>query len=443
MTIYFVSNAGSGTAPYDTEAKAAKTLAAALAVPATSADLIKVSATHVENAGAGITLTLPTAAGLKIVSVTFDGSGTGAAAAGGAVNTNGNFALTFNGFAYIFGVNFSVGAAGNSSSAIINIGSTNAAHGIFFESCNLFTNSSNAAAIFNLGPNASTSNRDMGLTFKACTFRFGGTGQFIQARSGRLEFEGLVLNASGSAPTSLFAFVAGSTAIVNVNDSKLDDRTWTNFANVAFGCPSRITARQCKMPASFVVATGSFSGPGGIEVELIDCDSGDNHYTYLKSCWCGTIVASNAIYADASNGTDSISWHMTGNANTSFAFPLVSPPITTFNATLSVMTATIEAINDGTTFTDAQLWQETSAKVTSGSTRATVEISDRAASIIASGSNQTTSTKTWTGTGGFSSAVKQKLVSGSFTPAEVGSVVTVVKLAANDDVYISPKVALA
>jgi hypothetical protein len=134
---------------------------------------------------------------------------------------------------------------------------------------------------------------------------------------------------------------------------------------------------------------------------------------------------------------------MTGNANTSFIHPLVSPPIATFNSTLSALTSTVEAVNDGTTFTDAELWQETLAKVTSGSPLGTWNVGDRAASIVATPANQTTSTATWVGTGGFGAAVKQKLVSSSFTPAEIGAITTVIKLAKNDNVYISPKVAIA
>jgi hypothetical protein len=68
-------------------------------------------------------------------------------------------------------------------------------------------------------------------------------------------------------------------------------------------------------------------------------------------------------------------------------------------------------------------------------------IADRAADILTAGANQTTSTASWTGTGGFGAAVKQKLVSGSFTPAEVGLISTVVKLAkASATVYVDMKV---
>ncbi len=443
MTTYFVSSAGSNTSPYDTEAKAATALLTTTAL-ATASDTIKVSSTHTENAGGSITIHLPTSPGLKIVSVIFNGSGTGAAASGAAVNTNANSFFAMDGHGYVYGINFAAGTGSSDGSASIFIATVNQTQGLFFDTCTFRLNTSNSSPAFNWGGLGNNSNRDQWLRFYDCGFRFGATAQTIVIRNLIAELRGCSINASGSAPTTLFTPAAGATTQLSVIGSDLSGKTWTNFVNVGVGCASKFLARQCKMPASFAVSTGTFAGPGGVEVELIDCDSGDNHYTYLKSCWQGTIVASNTIYASTSNGTDSYSLHMTGNANSSFTWPLISPPIPQWNAaTGSGKTTTVEVDNDGTTFTDAQLWQETSAKVTSGSTASTWEISDRAASIVASGTNQTTSSVSWTGTGGFGAEVKQKLVSGSFTPAEVGAVVTVVKLAANDDVYVSGTATLA
>jgi hypothetical protein len=178
-------------------------------------------------------------------------------------------------------------------------------------------------------------------------------------------------------------------------------------------------------------------------VELIDCNSADVNYYYTKVSWEGTVLADASVYYNASDGTTSISWLMTGNANSSFTWPLTSPPISSWNATLGAMTTTVEVTNDGTTYTDAQLWQETLAKVTSGVPLGTWNRADRAADITTAGTNQASSSVSWTGTGGFGAEVKQKLVSGSFTPAEIGPITTRVFLAANDSVYVSPRVAIA
>lgn len=444
MTTYFVSNAGSNTSPYDTEAKAATSLGTVIAIPVTKTDVVKVSSTHSENSGGAITYTLPTdAPGLEVISVTFNGSGSGAAASGAAVNTNGNFALAFNGYGYFSGINFSTGAGGNSSGANINICNTGQSHWQQFDNCSFFINSTSGTPKITIGPSAAGGDKDTGGLFRDCSVRFGATGQAISMRFGFYDFEGFSINASGSAPTSLFILTTSTITILNVKGSDLSGKTWTNLVDVSsgFGAPSRVSFAQCDLPSGFTnLVTGTLSSPGGAEVTIVDCDSGDVHYTFFKTTYAGTITAQNSIYADSGDGSNNIGWTAVASAGASFINPLILPPIEIRNNTLSAMTTTVEVASNNVTFKDNELWQETLAKVTSGSTKGTWERSDRAASPLSSGSNQDTSTKTWTGVPG--TPVTQKLVSGSFTPDEVGNIVVQVYLAkANATAYISPKVA--
>ena len=109
MATYFVNTAGSNTAPYDTEAKAANALATVAAVPWADGDIVRIKSTHNENIGSTTTFTLPTAGtngGVKILSVAFDGSGTGALTAGATLTASAN-AVGFNftgGYGYMSGV---------------------------------------------------------------------------------------------------------------------------------------------------------------------------------------------------------------------------------------------------------------------------------------------------------------------------------------------------
>lgn len=443
MTTYFVDSAGSNTSPYDTEAKAATTLDAIEAIPWVAGDIVKVSSAHAETAGAAISYTFPTTPGLQILSVTFNGSGTGGLAAGGSIAVGAaNAGINIiSGFAYIYGLTLAAGT-NNNAACDLSILSGVALGGIKFDSCTLSVPSINTGAILLLGsPGAGGTTISREVKLKNCTINKGNNAAISLGFAG-LFIEGLTL--SGTAPTTIFAPRAGADAPRTIlTASDLSGVAWTNLVDV--GGPQRgaLLATQCKLRSGFTVATGTFDGPSSYEVILTDCDSGDVHYSYIEECWEGTITTSNAIYADAGNGTDSFSLLMTGNANTSFIHPLVSPEIAQFNDTLSAMTTTVEVTNDGTTFTDAQLWQETLAKITAGSPLGTWNSGDRVADILTSGSNQATSTASWTGTGGFSAEVKQKLVSSSFTPAEVGPLVTVVKLAANDSVYVSPKATAA
>jgi len=79
-------------------------------------------------------------------------------------------------------------------------------------------------------------------------------------------------------------------------------------------------------------------------------------------------------------------------------------------------------------------------EISSGFTIGTWNVADRAAGILTAGTPQASSSAAWTGTGGFGAEVKQELESGSFTPAEVGEITTIVKLAINDNVYVSPQI---
>ena len=444
MTTYFVDNAGSNTAPYDTEAKAATTLATVAAVPWVSGDVVKIASTHTETADAAISYTFPTTIGLRIYSVTFNGSGTGGLAAGATINKGtGSQALNFvGGFAEIVGVTF-VGGTANNSVCKIGLVSGSLPTGIVFDGCTLSNPSVHTAAQLTICTTASSANDDVLVRLVDCTLSNGAV-KGIAVNGGRTQIENLTL--AGTAPTTLFTFGSSlscaSTVLITASD--LDNLAWTNFANATAATQAVLVASQCTMRSGFAVTTGTFNGPGGLDVILQDCDSGDNHYTYLRSNYAGTIVASNAIYADASDGTNSVSWLMASSANASFYFPLVSPSIAQWNSGTSAVTSTVEVTNDGTTFKDNELWQETLAKVTTTFPLGTWNRGDRAADVLAAGANQATSTKSWTGTGGFTSEVKQKLVSTSFTPAEVGPIATVVKLAkASASVYVSPKVAVA
>jgi hypothetical protein len=228
-------------------------------------------------------------------------------------------------------------------------------------------------------------------------------------------------------------------AVVDVSDSEFGVLTNTALVDLSTGAPTRFSFRQCKLPSGFALTTGSPPSAGGTEVVLVDCHSGDIHYNYAKANSVGTVTQQNSIYADASDGTDSLGWTMVTNANASFLNPLQCPPISYWNATLAAMTTTVEVASDNITFTNAELWQETLSKISTGSTLGTWEVSDRAANVIATPASQPTSTKTWTAVPG--TPVKQKLVSGSFTPAEVGPIRVAVYLAKpNATAYVSGRV---
>ena len=443
MTTYFVSNAGSNTAPYDTEAKAATSLQTINALPWAATDTVKLSSTHTETAGAAITYTFPTTVGLRLLSVTFNGSGTGGLAAGAAVNlgaANSLFTLGA-GFVYGYGITFA-GGTNNNGACDINMGPTTAtAYGHVWDTCTFSIPSVNSGAILAIGGTAgSTPDSDIDLI--NCTYSAGNSSGKIIGIRGRVRIKGLSL--TGTAPTTLFTMNSGIPADVEISGSNLAGLAWTNLVSLSTAW-GRLKLIECKLPSGYVATTGSFTNPSAFEVEMVDCDSGDNHYKYVKTNWSGTITADNTKYANASNGTDSFSLLFATSANASFTWPLVSPDISFFNDNLVARTTTVavahNAVGGGTggKLLNSDMWQETLAKVTSGFPLGTWNIADRVADILTTGADQDTdSTTTWTGS---SIGTHDALISGSFTPAEVGPITTVVKMAlASKSVYVSPNV---
>jgi hypothetical protein len=441
VATYFVSNSGSNTAPYDTEAKAATTLGVIEAIPWTNADTVKVSSTHTETVGASKSYVLPASPGMRILSVTFNGSGTGGLAAGGTISAGvGSFNITFaTGHGYIYGLTINGGSTAGTGGFIALAGGTNPV-GLVFESCNFITIATGTST-FRLGCSQAIANDDIYVKLVGCVFNFSGSnvGKSILIRSGVIELFGCTL--AGTTVTTLFTAEAAASCSPYIRDCDFSGIAWTNLYDVSNASYVRPKLRNCRLRSGFTVTTGTYAGPGGNTIELIDCNSGDVNYYYFKGSYAGTILASNAVYYDAGDGTDSISWLMSSSANAKFELPLMAPEINYYNKTLSSTITTVECVNDGTTFKDNELWQETVAKTTSGVPLGTWNLGDRAADILAAGANQTTSSVSWTGTGGFGAAVKQKLESTSFTPAENGIISVNVKLAkASATVYVSPRV---
>lgn len=438
MATYFVDSAGSNTSPYDTEAKAANSIVTVAALWA-AGDIVRVKSTHSETAGVAITLTFPSTPGLRILSVAFDGSGTGALTAGaviavGAANAAMNLGA---GFVYAYGITWTAGT-NNNSSCDLQVASAASATGHVYDNCTFSLPSTNSGALLSFGAGQTVDYSGIQVDLNNCTWNNGNqAGRSLTFRGGRFNVRGLSL--AGTAPTTVFDYASGVISNVVMSASDFSGVAYTNLVNVATTTAATFVAALCKLRSGANVNTGTFGGPGAAEVVLIDCDSGDNHYTYYYASWAGTVTASNTIYAAAGNGTDSISWKMESSANASFEWPLRSPPISRFNSALSAMTVKVPVVNDGVTFKDNEAWLELLYKGTAGSPIGTWDISDRAADILAAGANQTTDTTSWTGTGGFTSAVKQELKTGSLTPAEIGPLTGVVCLAKpSSTLYVSP-----
>jgi hypothetical protein len=438
VTAYFVdSNAGAGLNDGTSKTDAFLTLAQAAAVW-TAADIVHVSSAHAETPGT-VTYTLPTSPGLEIWSEDWASGDVplkGAAISVGAVA--GGDIIISSGFGYFYGFVLTAGTTG--ASAGVSIANGNAVSGIVLEESTLAI-PSNTSSHVGLGPN--DENHAKLIKLINPVFIFGSTESSILLNNAVIDIKGATL-AGAAVPTNLFSSTAARCPRACVGQSDLSGLAWTNLVSIPATDVGYCLFQECKFPSGFAISTGTFVGPGGLRIIVEHCDSGDVHYGYIEECWEGTITNQVSVFADASDGTHDFAYLMAGNANTSFSNPLMSPQLVTMNNTVaSARQVRVEVVNDGTTFQDDELWVETAAKITSGVPLGTWNRDDRVANFLtATPANQDTSTVDWTGTSGFDIVVKQKLVTGSFTPAEVGPVTSRVFLGVDGSVYISPNAVL-
>ncbi len=348
------------------------------------------------------------------------------------VSTTVGSNINFAGHAYSYGVTYTAGSGNNIS--ILNWNSSSSWSWVL-QSCSLAVGSTSSSSLVSVG---ATSGNPEKLTLINTPVSFGDAGQSINLNNAEFEWRGTASAVAGTAPTTLFSTTSRFSVptIVGVDLSALG--SGKNLVSVA-GTSAKFLFQDCKLGSSVSVTTGSMLGPGGTEVRLVNCDSADTNYRYYRQTYQGTTTQETTIVrtGGASDGTTPVSRKMVSTANSKLYSPLESDWMVAWNETTgSSLTATIEIVNDGTTLTDADVWVEVEYLGTSSFPLGNFA-SDRAADVLATGANQTTSSVTWTTTG-LASPTKQKLVA-TFTPVKKGPVRVRVCLAkASQTLYFDP-----
>lgn len=438
--IYLSSVDGSDADNGSTWALAKATLAAALTA-AGAGGTVYVDNAHAESQGSAMTLTSPgTSASPVMVLCASRASGAPPTtlATTATVTTTTTFGMDFAGVAYCYGVTFRGGTStGGGSIAFL----ATTPWYWRFEQCAIELNGSGSGARITFGAN-STSSDDQRVELVNSSLKFANASQGVLVRC-PFRMEGGSVAAAGTAPTTLFLTPSagnyGDATLRGVNLSGL--ASGTNLVLASAGNCNSYTFENCKLGSSVSITTGSVAGQGGVSVRLVNCDSADTNYRYYKQTYQGTITQETTIVRDsgASDGTTPVSRKMVTTANSKMYSPLESDAITFWNETTgSSVTATVEVVTDNVTLTDAEAWIEVEYLGTSGFPVSSFA-SDRAADVLATPANQTSSSVTWTTTG-LGTPVKQKLAV-SFTPAEKGPVKVRVMLAkASTTMYVCPKV---
>lgn len=435
--LYVRSTDGSDVDSGATWALAKATLAGAFTA-AVAGDTIYVSQVHAETQATAMTLTSPgTAASPVFVICANDAAEPPTAVATTAtITTTGNSSITYAGFAHVYGVTFNCGTGAGGAS----INFTSAAPWCWvFDACALKMINSAAASRFTAGV-SSTASDDQYLHLHNTSVQFAGAAQGIIVRC-PFEWTGGSLTL-GTLPTTLFltpsAGNCGPAIITGVDLSQLN--AGESLVDVASGNFGRYTFVNCKLGSSVAVTTGTNPGPGATQVQLINCDSADTNYRYHYHCYQGDITQETVIVrtGGATDGTTPLSFKAVSSANPRFFSALKSEWVYYWLNTTGAVTVAIETVTDNVTLTDAEAWIEVQYLGTAGVPWG-LFANDRAADILATPANQTTSSETWTTTG-LATPVKQVL-SKAVTVEEKGLIRARLILAkASTTVYFCPEI---
>lgn len=426
MADYFVASGGSNTSPYDTWAKAATSLATALAAATATGDrvIIQYNAVPSGDAEVAADTTYTLGGHIAIIAASNDGGSAFTPTAMGASNWIGNSttnrSITWAGAfkAYFFGI--TLRTSGSTSDAIL-IAATSAAHQEW-EDCYFWMGNTGVSSYLAIG-NGSADGRSFVRLINP-TLRFGDTDGGIRNRKCRTFIEGGSVSTAGSAPVTLFESDSSGGYTIDVEGSDLSHVTGTLMAANSSG-PMTLWLRNCKLGSGVTVLASGANKAGNI-AWLFDCSAGDEHYHLAYHDHFGSLTVDTGIYANDGaqyDGTNRCSWKIVTTANCSYFTPFVSPRFDVYHSGTSAVTPSIEFLRDGSTtaYQDDEVWGEWAYKGTAGSTRSTL-VNDRKA-LTASAANQAAGVGTSGWTGENASAWSGKLQPAStITPAEIGHI---------------------
>lgn len=362
--------------------------------------------------------------------------------AGASFATTGANNLTVNGHFYAYGISLKAGDAANAAIWRLAQG---ARDNQIWDSCDFYmVTTASSTPTFGAGGSVAT--------LINCRLKFAATGQ-TTVTSGKLVVYGGSIISGGSTPT---LFISDNVS-TNV-DWEFNGFDFSNLAatfnitrGTSGGCPGKKVFRNCKLPAAWSgVVFGTAVTVIGSRVELYNTDATSTNYRLWVEDFTGSTKHETTIIrtSGASDGTTPFSWIMVSSANSDgISNPLRSPEIYLRNETTgSSKILTVEIIHSGVgagtagAFTDQEIWLEVDYLGTSGFPLST-RITDRAATVLTTAADQTSSSTTWTSSP--STPVKQSL-GVTFTPQVKGMYIARICLAtASKTVYVDPVITVS
>lgn len=440
MAIYRVYSGASGAANGTSWADAFTTFAAGLAACTAAGDVIWAASDHNEQLASGTFYNIPSvhvhANPLKIYSVSRADDTLAAGAFIG--HSSSPRAITFNATNtayYMHGVTLQI--AGSSADHLTL--SNGLRQMAILESCKLYMLNTGSTSRIHMG--SPSSGQPARVITKNCEFKWGAVEQGIRM-AGRWESYGDNLSAGTAHPSKLLLAPDLNGGGAYIEGADISNIT-TIVNNTASNGSGKVELVNCKMKASFVMLSVTDANACNTEVFLRDCSDGDQHYHIGYANIFGTLLVDTGIYSNDAITTPALSWKITTTASANYASPFVTPWISSEHSGIAAIAPYLECLRSGSTtaFTDAEVWAETAAKVTTGSTRTTL-YTDRVAPR-GTAADQAASSKTaadWTGEHATLNWFG-KLGQSSLTPAESGFLrMRICAGVASQTFYVDPQI---
>ena len=439
MATIYCSHTGSNTSPYDTKAKAATTLATAIAAMTADGDVILIDHTHTgDNAlAANTTYTLSYSCAIIAIDFSTDAlaeMGTSTWIGNSSASRSVQFAGTANRTHFLRGLTLRV--IGSNSIVVGNSDSHTAV-----EACYLWLDGASVKSI-KLGANSEGAAATT--IARNCTFRFDHVDGSI-AIGGIVRMVGCSLAAESVAITSLFRVDVGGGALY-AEGCDFSEMGSKNLIATHNSHSLSATLVNCKLGSGFVpLASQTGFAP---ELYLYNCDAGDVHYFFGHYDPLGSCVVYTSIYANDGptyDGATEFAWRIDTSARATLYNPYISPWVSTYHDGTSAITPRLEILRDGssTAFDDDEVWGEFSYQGTSGYPISTI-VNDRV-TLLGTPAAQATGmgTGSWTGESGTAWSGKLAPAS-SITPAEIGELRARVCVGlASATVYVDPQIRIS
>lgn len=429
MASYYVRSGAAAGGNGTTWTLAYQTLTLAFSGKA-AGDIFYVADDHAETAAAAVSFALGTAVSpIQVLCVNRAGSVPPVSAdlrTTATVTVTGTFVLTVAGSGYWYGITFAGGTGATTANLVIGSAS----------SANVFVNCKFRALTTSTSSRITTNGM---VSWNNVTVEFGAISQSV-APTGFFNWRNTPSAIAGaSIPSQLMNPAAGGATAVQMEGLDLSALiTSKSILNGLGGVGTTIVVKDCKLGSGAgMVGGGAIAGPANLQLDVINCDSGDTNIRNERYRYEGVETTETTIVrtGGASDGTTTVSRKIVTTANVKWLRPYDAMPLAIWNeVTGSSITLTVECISSAVLNND-DIWMDIEYLGTSGFPLGVFATSGKADALTAGAAN-TTSTETWGGalTGKF------KLVK-AITPQEKGWIYVYPKVAKlSTTVYIDPEI---